>query len=510
MHSNMRTASIKPLLAKFGIDAPDIQIDDLVLDSREVAIHKGFVAVKGHSLDGRDFVPQAISLGAKVILVQSDYAEEHGNMDMREQSLLIQFYGLADKLSDLAAHFYHHPADDIQIVAVTGTNGKTSTVQLISQFGTLSAKKSASIGTLGAGIYQSESQDAQWRTTLNTTPDALQMQRLMAEFKASDVKQVALEASSHALVQGRISALKTDVAVFTNLSRDHLDYHGSMSQYAKAKRRLLDQPGLRQVVLNFDDAETKAWLGAVSNMESVILFSQSCGIDNLPEGCRYVVAKEVSYSTNGASLTIVSSWGDGETTLSLLGQFNVANVLAAFCVQLALGEAFDSVLQNCASLTPVAGRMEVFQNPRGANVVVDYAHTPDGLQQALIAARHHCDGKLFCIFGCGGDRDQGKRPQMGEAAESLADQIIITNDNVRTEEPQQIVDGILAGCRNPEQIQVILDRKQAIQSTVRLASDKDLILVAGKGHEDYQIIGNEKVPYDERRYVKNLLEGNAQ
>lgn len=510
MKDKQLTSSIKPLLAGYGIDAPDICITDLVLDSREVAIHKGFVAVKGISLDGRDFIPQAISLGAKVILVQCDSPDDHGAMDMREQSLLINFYDLNNRLSELAAKFYHQPAESLQIVAVTGTNGKTSTVQLISQFGDLLGKNCASIGTLGAGIYQAEGNNASLKTTLNTTPDALQMQRFMAEFKSAGVKQVALEASSHALVQGRISALKTDVAVFTNLTRDHLDYHGTMSEYAKAKRQLLNQPGLKRVVLNFDDPEAKSWLNAVVDFTDVILFSSKSKAEDIPQGCSYCIATKVDYQQDGCAIELESTWGKSSVLIPLFGQFNVANVLAALCVEMALDESFDNLTALCSALRPVAGRMEIFSNEVAANIVVDFAHTPDALEQALLAARRHCNGHLICIFGCGGDRDQGKRPLMGEAAEQHADQIIITNDNSRSEPPQQIVSDILAGCRAPDDIKVILDRKQAIQYAVEQATPQDLILVAGKGHEDYQIIGNEKVPYNERRYVKHLLEGNAQ
>ncbi len=510
MQADKYSASIRPLLARYNIDAPDIEISDLVLDSREVAIHKGFVAVKGHSLDGRDFVPQAISLGAKVILVQCDSAREHGRIDMREQSLLINFYQLETTLSKLAADFYQRPAEQMQVVAVTGTNGKTSTVQLVTQFGHLSGKKSASIGTLGAGIYAGQENSENLDATLNTTPDALQIQRLNRQFLLNEVQQVAFEASSHALVQGRIADLKTDVAVFTNLSRDHLDYHGSMSAYAQAKRLLLKQPGLKHLVVNIDDVESTAWLKELPSQVSRTVFSMHKSVSELPENCQFCIADKIEYTQNGVSLELCTSWGTGRVDSHLLGQFNVANLMAALCVQLTLGVPFEELTKHSGQLRPVAGRMEVFNNQNGANLVVDFAHTPDALKQALLAARHHCKGALICIFGCGGDRDQGKRPLMGEAAETHADQIIITNDNSRSEEPDDIVSDILDGCRSPENILVQLDRKQAIKQAIAMAKPDDLILIAGKGHEDYQIIGNEKVPYNERHYVKNLLEGNAQ
>jgi UDP-N-acetylmuramoyl-L-alanyl-D-glutamate--2,6-diaminopimelate ligase len=262
--------SVKPLLAHFGIDAPDIMISDLVLDSRDVAIHKAFIAVAGHTLDGRDFIPQAVSLGAKVIVAHCDEITRHGHVEMREQSVIVYFYQLPEKLSELAAHFYQFPANSMSVVAVTGTNGKTSTVQLISQLAHLMGERAASIGTLGAGMYSSISDTQILGNTVNTTPDAITMQRLLAEFVGEGAFQVALEASSHALVQSRIKAVKTDIAIFTNLSRDHLDYHGSMAEYGLAKRLLLSQPELAYVVLNVNDAEHKNWLANIPKSTSVV------------------------------------------------------------------------------------------------------------------------------------------------------------------------------------------------------------------------------------------------
>ena len=506
MLAKLRGVSIKALLRDYRIDAPDIVITDLVLDSREVAIHKGFVAIKGHNLDGRDFIPQAVSLGAKVIIAEADSEQQHGDIAMRKQSVIIGFYQLAERLSELAAQFYGHPANDMDMVAVTGTNGKTSTVQLITQLRHLAGDKSASIGTLGAGIYQPSTQ---LPSTLNTTPDAVQMQRLLAEHKKAGVKQVALEASSHALVQGRISHLRTQVAVFTNLSRDHLDYHGSMAEYARAKRLLMQQPGLERVVLNFDDRESEAWLAALPEGPQVTLYSLCARKSDIPANYQYCLATDVQYTDTGCLIHIDSSWGQAQMRIALLGKFNVSNLLAAICVQLHLGQPLSVIAANCGELHPVTGRMEIFANPAGANVIVDYAHTPDALQQALTALRKHCDGQLYCVFGCGGDRDQGKRSLMGEVAERLADNIILTNDNSRSEAPQNIIDDILSGLRDPQAVTVQLDRADAIAEAMHRARPRDLILVAGKGHEDYQIIGDSRLPYNERDTIKNLLKGNA-
>lgn len=505
MLANLQAQSIRTLLQPFEIDAPDIKITDLVLDSRDVAIHKGFAAIKGHALDGRDFIPQAISLGAKVIFSETDDQSEHGNMDMREQSLIIQFFALSDRLSELAVAFYKAPADDMQVVAVTGTNGKTSTVQLCTQLRHHLGDSSASIGTLGTGIYTTDTA-RELTETRNTTPDAIEMQRLLACYRNAGVEQIALEASSHALVQGRMRALKTDIAVFTNLTRDHLDYHGTMAEYARAKRLLLQQPGLSAVVLNAEDPEHQAWRDNAPDGVEIVLFSTQALAAS--DEVKFCYAREVEYVPQGLRIELCSSWGDCQLQVPLIGRFNVQNLLAAVSVQLLQGGSLQAISDAASQVKPVAGRMEIFSHGLGAPMIVDYAHTPDALEQALLAARNHCSGELWCVFGCGGDRDQGKRSLMGEVAEKFSDRIILTNDNSRSESPQKIVEDILSGCARPDAITIELDRETAIASAFDQAAQGDLILIAGKGHEDYQIIGEQQLPYNEREYVKRLSEGN--
>jgi UDP-N-acetylmuramoyl-L-alanyl-D-glutamate--2,6-diaminopimelate ligase len=501
--------SLKPLLAHFGIEAPDIMISDLVLDSRDVAIHKAFVAISGHALDGRDFIPQAVSLGAKVIVAQCDDMASHGHLEMREQTVIVSFYQLAEKLSELAGYFYQFPANSMSVIAVTGTNGKTSTVQLTSQLADLMGEQAASIGTLGAGMYSSSDESQTQQNTVNTTPDAISMQRLLAGFVSEGAFQVALEASSHALVQNRIKAVKTDIAVFTNLSRDHLDYHGSMAEYGLAKRLLLKQPELVYAVLNVNDPEHKSWLENIPETTSVVLYGQNVSAADIPSEYQYCVANNVRYTTKGIALSVQSSWGDCELRLSLLAEFNVANVLAAICSQLCLGKSLKQIAYIVQKLKPVAGRMELYSRQNHATIVVDYAHTPDALEKALLATKQHCHGKLFCVFGCGGDRDVGKRSLMGEIAERLSDHVILTDDNVRSENPQDIIQDILSGCINPEQVVVEHDRKTAIKIAAAQASAGDMILVAGKGHENYQIIGNQTLAYDERQFVALFQKGKT-
>lgn len=502
--------STKALLAKFGVDAPDIRIEGLTLDSREVNIRLAFLAIKGHERDGRDFIPQAISLGARVILAQTDDSEAHGQMEMRDHSVIISLYELPQMLSALAAAFYDYPAQKMTTVAVTGTNGKTSTVQLLTQLKDALGTRSASIGTLGSSVFEGDA--TQWSNTpaANTTPDAIRMQYLLADFVQSEVRHTAFEASSHALVQGRLGTVKTDIAVFTNLTRDHLDYHGTMEEYGKAKRLLLCQPGLKAVVLNANDDESNKWDNVADNAISRIW----TGIDESADGAlfrahnnpqsRHCFATNASYHSGGCSFELVSSWGSAAISLPLFGKFNISNVLSAIGTLLAEGERFDAVVKAVNAITPVPGRMEVFPVPGAANLVVDYAHTPDALEKVLLSAKFHTAGKVWCVFGCGGDRDTGKRPLMGQAAEAGADAIVITTDNSRSEDPESIAQDIITGLKDSSLAVSIPDREQAIRHCLAHADKSDIIIVAGKGHEDYQIIGDKKTNYNERAVVARL------
>ncbi|GAB3011546.1 UDP-N-acetylmuramoyl-L-alanyl-D-glutamate--2,6-diaminopimelate ligase [Bowmanella dokdonensis] len=490
--------NLRSLLLPFGIEAPAIELQDMVLDSREVAIHKLFVAVAGHKLDGRNFIPQAISLGAKAILAETADEAAHGQMEMREQSLIVQFYRLSERLSALAAEFFQHPASGLQVAAVTGTNGKTSTVQLIAQMSELLGHRAGSIGTLGAGLL------GNMQEVGNTTPDAISMHRLLREMSHQGGQVVALEASSHALVQHRIASLKTDVALFTNLTRDHLDYHGDMNRYAAAKRLLLNQPGLKSVVLNQQDEESLNWLALAKERKELIFYGlETPRFNTLP----YLVADRVEYLPEGTRIHLSSHLGEAELHSSLLGQFNVLNLLGAMAVQLCLGHGFERITRAAQLVKPVPGRLEVFHSEGLPTLVVDYAHTPDALEQALKALRDHARGRVFVIFGCGGDRDKGKRPLMGRIAEQQADVVVITNDNSRSEDPQQIARDILTGLEKPEKAQVELDRRVAIKQAMGHAKPGDILLLAGKGHENYQIIGDNKINYDEREYANELIKG---
>ena len=492
--------TVKQLLEPFGIDAPAIEIQDVVLDSRKVAIHKAFLAIKGHELDGRDFIPQAISLGAKVIIAECDNAAEHGETEMREMSVIIKFYQLAAQLSQLAEGFFDSPSQQLKTVAVTGTNGKTSTAHFVAQLGELLGERSALVGTLGAGFPDS------MQKTANTTPDAITMHRILADVRAEGAKAVAFEASSHALVQNRIRHLHTDVAVFTNLTRDHLDYHGSMEDYAKAKRLLLNQPGLQKAVLNMGDPEYKNWLANLPEKVLPVLF----GIDEQkPALGDYCIAKNLDYNASGVTFDLHSSWGNAKVQCALLGHFNVANLLGAIAAQLSLGADFESLTVAVSKVRPVPGRMELFEHAKTATFVVDYAHTPDALENVLIAIKRHAPGKLWCVFGCGGERDHGKRPMMGKVAETNADRVVLTSDNSRGESTDAIIQDILSGVSSQfsqsDDLYIVPERTDAVKAAMKQAATDDVVVLAGKGHEDYQIVNGQKTSYDEREYLQTLL-----
>lgn len=497
------TQGTRSWLAKFGIQAPDIRIEGLTLDSREVAPKCAFIAIPGHQRDGRSFIPQAISLGAKVILQHTDSLDQHGAIEMRDHSVLISVFDLAARVSSLAAAFYDYPSLKLKTTAVTGTNGKTSVVQLIGQLQSALSVKSASIGTIGSGIYDPKKQSWRLAETTNTTPDGIKFQHLLADFVQQEVGHVAFEASSHALVQGRMAQVSTDVAIFTNLTRDHLDYHGTMEAYASAKRRLLNQVGLQAVVLNQDDSESLNWRKHTPDEVKVVWTSLSTIKRPEPQDC-HCFATSVQYDSDGCRFLLDSSWGQADVKVALLGEFNVANLLSAAASLLVQGTRLDDLVAAMEEIKPVMGRMEIYPFAQHANVIVDYAHTPDALEKALQAVSQHTDADVWCVFGCGGDRDKGKRPLMGEVAEKFADHVVITTDNSRSELPDLIVADILAGTQEPTKITIEPDREAAIRLCLKNAKPNDLILVAGKGHEDYQILLGEKKNYNERAVVSRL------
>ncbi len=403
----------------------------------------------------------------------------------------------------IANRFFAAPSAQIRIAGFTGTNGKTTCCWLLAQALEASGRRAAYAGTLGVG-----SPSALKRTT-HTTPDCVSVHRELADLHGQGVRYLGMEVSSHALAQERVSGVHFDTAVFTNLSRDHLDYHRTMDAYAEVKARLLRWPDIRHRVINMGDAAgrrlaqmltpevplTAVWTGVGAHREASDTFVQ---------------ARRVLASNGGLAVEFDSSWGSGRIHSRLIGDFNAENLIAVLAVLLLWELPPREAVAALETAAAPAGRMETFRGRPGQPLaVVDYAHSPDALGKALRAARRHCRGRLWCVFGCGGDRDPGKRPMMGAIASELADEVILTDDNPRTEDPQQIIDAIIEGFTSGEPVRVIRERARAIATAIAEAGADDIVVIAGKGHEDYQIYGTTSQPFSDRDEVQRLLGGAA-
>ena len=475
--------------------AEDMLITGLALDSREVIEGNVFIALTGARQHGLTHVEQAINRGAGAVVFDPSgdgrrLAEQITNVPI----IAVDSLGL--KLGEIAARFYGVPSGFIDVIGITGTNGKTSCSQFLSQL----LDDCGIIGTLGWGEW------GKLRKTLNTTPDALETQRILAELLKDQKKVVAMEVSSHGLEQGRVNGVNFKGAVFTNISRDHLDYHGTMEAYLQAKLALLNKPGVTFVVVNLDDPYSGQIIAAVP--EAVVVWGISVQGKTLASG-ECVSADNVLHKVNGIEFDV--HWrGDSQRVKApLYGDFNTENVLIVLAVVLSMGVSMAKAVQKLAYIKPVIGRMERFGGGAQPLIFVDYAHTPDALDKVLSSTRKHCQKALWLVFGCGGNRDTGKRPQMGRIAEQRADYVIITDDNPRFENGLDIVNDILAGCssigRNSGKVEVIQDREQAIQNVITRAAVNDCIVIAGKGHEDYQEINGEQQPFSDSRVVLEAL-----
>jgi UDP-N-acetylmuramoyl-L-alanyl-D-glutamate--2,6-diaminopimelate ligase len=499
--SDNRLANLLDGLVQVPVEL-DREITGLALDSRAVQQGNLFLACQGATSHGLDFAEQARQLGAVAIAWEPSDVDLEARADALAQRFDLPLWRiprLARLTSLIAARFYAFPSRNMQVIGITGTNGKTSVSHLLAQ--ALQPETPCGIiGTLGVGYRESLT------ATGFTTPDAVTLQQVLAELQAKGAKLVAMEVSSHALEQDRAAAVHFTTAVFTNISRDHFDYHGNMENYAAAKQRLFHMPELRSAVINLDDT-----------MGTELLASLAIGVDALvytlnpdqaiPSGVvGWVRAESVRPIPTGLEIALSSHWGSGVLHSSLLGRFNAANLLAVLLVLLDQGISLPEALQRLAKVSTVAGRMEAFGGAGKPTVVIDYAHTPDALEKALQALHSHCAGQLWLVFGCGGDRDRGKRPQMGEVAEMLADQLILTDDNPRSEPGERIVEEILAGIRQPQRVLVERNRALAIRQAVGAAKPGDLVLVAGKGHEDYQIVGKQRLHFSDQEQVVAALE----
>jgi UDP-N-acetylmuramoyl-L-alanyl-D-glutamate--2,6-diaminopimelate ligase len=492
------TVSLKWLMDGIAaIPHSDAQIVDLAIDSRDVRAGSLFLALRGTKAHGLEHAADAAARGASALLWEPAAGIEPPSFTGKPFTAPVpNLRRLAGRIAD---RFFQWPSSQMRIVGVTGTNGKTTCAYLITQCLERLGRPAAYMGTIGWGFL------GRLETPTHTTPDAVSVHRSLAHLKSQGVREVAMEVSSHALDQGRVDGVRFHTAAFTNLSRDHLDYHPSMQAYGEAKARLFSGQDLEHAVVNVGDAfgrELAHKLVGGAPLTAVWVGSRADAW--LAE--RFLEAREVRLDLKGISLGIESSSGAITLSTKLLGRFNAENVLVVLGCLLALGVPAAEAAAALATCSAPPGRMEVIEAPAPDKplAVIDYAHTPDALAKALAALREHCRGALWCVFGCGGDRDPGKRPIMGSIADDLADEIIVTDDNPRSEDPQAIIRGITRGIKT-HAARVIPDRAAAIASALNRAGGSDIVLIAGKGHEDYQIYGAMRRSFSDRTEAQRVL-----
>lgn len=499
MSPTPRRMALAELLPDVAGIPPHLIVGGLVQDSRELQPGDAFVAIAGFGAHGLGFIAQARAAGASVVLFEPpvpaefDLSADHGLP-------LIPVPDLRARLGAMADLFHARPSRAMDVIGVTGTNGKTSTVQLLAQAWTLAGRRAGSIGTLGAGLY------GEVAPTGFTTPLVLRTHALLSGLRDAGAEAVAMEVSSHALDQGRVDGVHFTVAVFTNLTRDHLDYHVTMDAYGAAKARLFAWPKLGAAVLNLDDA-----FGAKLHAQLVAAGgTQAIGVSSRGAEAATVAAEAIALDTAGIAFALRIGDVAHPVRSPLLGRFYVDNLLAVAGVLHAQGRASAEIAALLSQLQPVIGRMNRLGGTEGRPLaVIDYAHTPDALEQALRALRAHARGKLICVFGCGGERDRGKRPQMAAIAEAHADVVLVTDDNPRCEDGDGIVADILAGFAHPDAVRVLRDRHAAIAEALASAGANDIVLIAGKGHEPYQEIDGVQHPFDDTAVARTMLEAAA-
>lgn len=503
MTESSQSKSIAPVIAELGaqlspaVTDENLQISGVAYDSRKVVKGTAFFCIPGDHVDGNQFIPEALKQGAACVFT------EDAPPDLKIPAVIVPDVRLA--LAMVAAHFYDKPSEQMRLIGVTGTNGKTTTTHLIERMFDDAGLKTGLIGTLGAR----SAVDAQYSEAKHTTPQSADLQRVLAEMRDSGCRYVSMEVSSHALAQKRVAGCRFAVAVLTNITQDHLDYHKTMEHYWRSKRLLFEglhgspdsADGKRFAILNHDDPLFEQFSSVCDDSVVRLSYGWSAPAD--------IHVRDVSYKSGGTHLLLATPSGELDLKLKLAGKFNVYNVMAAIAVCLVEGIDAGTIKASLEAFPGVSGRFEVVSTgePGEPLCIVDYAHTPDGLDNVLKAADHvlPSGGKLIVVFGCGGDRDNSKRPQMGEIAEAIAHEVVVTSDNPRSEDPQQIIANILVGIQRMKNVKVEPDRAAAIKMAVLAAHPDDVVVIAGKGHENYQILRDRTIPFDDRSEVLAAL-----
>ncbi len=470
----------------------DIQINGLTLDSRKLAGGELFLAVPGFSSDGRNYIESAVSAGAAAVLVEADGFEDALSDEVFSRVFFIK--GLKDRVAFVADRVFRQPSKKLDLIGVTGTNGKTSCCWFISQLLSELGQNCAVMGTIGQGV------PPELKPCLNTTSDAVATYGFMAGLVADGVPAMAMEVSSHGLDQGRVDGLQFEVGVFTNLSRDHLDYHQTMEAYAKAKASLFTSDRVRKAVINFDDDFSETMLAACSPQTEIFTFSTT-------DADAAIFADHIQLDQSGVTAFLKTPWGTGELRLSQMGRFSLENMLAVIGAVCSMGADLDKVLQLLPDMLSVPGRMQRLGGQDKPLVIIDYAHTPDALTSVLDSLAEHGAQNVTCVFGCGGDRDKGKRPLMARAAMNGAQKVFVTSDNPRSEDPGQIIADAMEIISETDRDRVtcITDRSIAIQAAVAQACKDEIVLIAGKGHEDYQEVQGQRVHFDDVEQAEKAL-----
>jgi UDP-N-acetylmuramoyl-L-alanyl-D-glutamate--2,6-diaminopimelate ligase len=470
-------------VTRYVIKAP---IQSITADSRLVEKNSLFMAYPGHYSDGRDYIADAIKKGAIAVLWEDEGFDWNQDWDVKN----IAIPNLQLQAGVIASQFYKKPSSALWTVGVTGTNGKTSVTQWIAQAFNYIHRKSVVIGTLGNGFLDSI------ESSNNTTPGPVELQKMLADYLSLGAEVVAMEVSSHALDQGRANGVEFDVAVFTNLTRDHLDYHKTMGAYQQAKRKLFQWESLKASVINHDDAYGKSLAEELNHAQKHTL---TYGIKS-----GEIRATNLTLHDTHFSMHVISPYGNADVQVGLVGEFNVYNVLAVLSVLLVSGLTFDMAIEAISTLSPVKGRMQMLGGDTLPLVVVDYAHTPDALEKVLTTLKKQTKSKLICVFGCGGDRDKGKRAKMGKVVGQLASAAVVTSDNPRSEHPDEIIHEILQGIEANYLVEP--DRAKAITIGIMSAKAGDIVLIAGKGHEEYQEVAGIKTYFSDVEQAQAVLD----